>query len=149
MNTPIQTELIARFIVADRPTLDGFDPEHLPEAVIYRLQRLASRGSFDRDFTEAEIHDLQNLTHPEPVAGFISHLPNVCEGDQSRYFLFGDGSLYFGNNAQDEVWSEAADFATDRILNGYEGPLAQIDAALLSHLGRFYAEAVTERGVRA
>jgi hypothetical protein len=57
-------------------------------------------------------------------------------------------SLYFASNAESEVWAFASDFADDRIVNGYDGPLDKMDADLLNHLGGYHSQAVVERGVR-
>jgi len=41
-------------------------------------------------------------------------------GDTASYSVFDDGSLWYCNNAEDEVWSDYRDFVTERLLPGLE-----------------------------
>ena len=111
----MNTNLLAKFLTADRPTLDGWEREpvdNLEQAVLYRLARLASRGTFDRDFAHEEIAELQAAVgSPEPSITFSGDHPECA------YHIFGDGSLYYANNAQDEVWADARDFVIERVLD--------------------------------
>jgi hypothetical protein len=40
--------------------------------------------------------------------------------DAARYKIYEDGSLWFVNNAEDEVWSDYMDFVQDSLLPGLE-----------------------------
>lgn len=108
-------EIITKAIHADRPTLDGFDPSNLADAAKYRIAHLAKRGSFDGEFDwETELPVLDAL-HIEPAETYTER-PDAQ--DPWSYLVFADGSLYYANNAQDEVWADAYDFIVERLLNG-------------------------------
>jgi hypothetical protein len=95
------------------PALVGFQPDRLPEAARYRLARLARRGRFDGKLETDEIEALQSL-HSDPVERY----DEKPEGqDPWSYLVFEDGSLYYANNAQDEVWESSRDFIVERLLN--------------------------------
>lgn len=80
-----------------------------------------------------------------PVATFNSSRANM---DTASYELFSDNSLWFINNARDEVWSDAGDFAQQLDFDGVfwediperdglreDGILAdEMDKKLLIHL---------------
>jgi hypothetical protein len=105
------TAILEQAILSDRPTLDGWGPTHLVDAVRYRLARLAKNGSLDRVLDDEELTALQNAvgsTEPRVV---------IC-GDhpECSYLLFADGSFYLANNAQDEVWAHPRDFIQERLL---------------------------------
>jgi len=38
--------------------------------------------------------------------------------DAARYLVFDDGSMWFQNNASDEVWADFRDFVTDELVPG-------------------------------
>ena len=110
----MSTETISKAIRADRPTLDGFTAGNLPHAARYRLARLASRGSFDSKFDwETEIPVITALA-VDPAESYTEK-PEAC--DSWSYLVFSDGSLYYANSAQDEVWADISDFITERLIN--------------------------------
>jgi hypothetical protein len=98
------------------PALAGFHHSHLPDAAKFRLALLARRGCFDGKMEEWEIEALQSL-HIDPVERYDER----PEGqDPWSYMIFSDGSLYYQNNARDEVWADAHDFVVERLLNDPE-----------------------------
>jgi hypothetical protein len=105
------TEAIQKAIELD-PVLRGFGPEWLPEAAQFRIALLARRGRFDGKIEPSEIECLESLrTSPVETYG------EMPEGqDPWSYLVFSDGSLYFSNNAQDEVWASVRDFIVERLL---------------------------------
>ena len=106
------TEIIAKATRTDS-ALEGFNPTDLPEAARYRLALLASCGNFDSKFGwEIEIPALVAL-RVEPAETFTER-PEAC--DPWSYLVFSDGSLYYANNAADDVWADARDFITERLL---------------------------------
>lgn len=110
----MSTEIISKAIAADSPTLDGFTTSNLPAAARYRLARLAARGSFDSTLDwETEIPVITALA-VEPAE---SYTERPAAQDPWSYLVFSDGSLYFSNNAADEVWADASDFITERLIN--------------------------------
>jgi hypothetical protein len=106
-------EIIRTAMHLDRAALDGFDPSDLPDAAKYRLALLAQRGAFDSNLDwESEIPALVALG-VEPVE-IYTEKPR----DLWRYLVFRDGSLYYSDNAQDEVWGDARDYIVERLMNG-------------------------------
>jgi hypothetical protein len=76
----------------------------------------------------------------DPVATFHS---NRTGSDSCTYELFEDGSLWFVNSAQDEVWPDVSDFAIEMQFDGlywdeFEGRdgllVDAMDRGLLIHL---------------
>ena len=57
--------------------------------------------------------------------------------DSSAYYLFGDGSLWVKTNAYEQIWSDAADFASEILLN--KETHSQIDVGLLRAVGMGFA----------
>lgn len=98
----------------------------------WRLALLAMRGHFDRDFA-----------NPDDAAAFAEKLRNVKmpvrnldgrpDGWEVYYLIFEDGSLYFGTNAEDEVWAFADDFVSKRLLTAETWALHEIDIQLINH----------------
>lgn len=114
MSTEIISKAISKAIAADSPTLDGFTASNLPQAAKYRLARLAKRGSFDGEFDwETELPVLDAL-HIEPTETYTER---PAAQDPWSYLVFADGSLYYSNNAADEVWADASDFIKDELIN--------------------------------
>jgi hypothetical protein len=106
------TEAVQKAIELD-PVLRGFGPEWLPDAAKFRLALLARRGCFDGKMEEWEIEALRSL-HTDPAERYDER----PEGqDPWSYLVFADGSLYFSNNAQDEIWWGAHYFVVERLLN--------------------------------
>lgn len=143
----MNTELLARLIEADA-ALTGFSPDSLPEAA--KLRTLNTLVSLERKFSEEEVTQLENWA--KSSGGFegaeAAFSPSDRTPDSSTYYVCADGSLYYACSGDSEVWCFASDFADERIINGYEGPLAEMDVKLLTHLGGFRAEVVEERGTR-
>lgn len=133
----MNNNLLEKFLIADRPTLDGWERatlDNLDQAVLYRLARLASRGTFDRDFSHEEIAQLQAAVgSPEPSFTFSGDHPECA------YLIFADGSLYYANNAQDEVWADAYDFVVERVLD--RGTREASDFAAMSDEGKLIRHA--------
>lgn len=111
----MNSSLLENFIASDRPTLAGWeraDLGNLDESVLYRLAKLAGRGSFDSQFGNEQIVELQSAVgKPSPRFTFSGDNPECA------YLVFGDGSLYYANNAQDEVWADSRGFITERVLD--------------------------------
>jgi hypothetical protein len=108
--------LISVAFRADSPTLDGFADETnedlLIDAVRYRINVLIRRGTLDSKLSSEQIALLAaEIGNPEPVARFSGDHPECA------YLVFPGGSLYYANNAQDEVWAFAEDFITERLLD--------------------------------
>ena len=57
--------------------------------------------------------------------------------DSSSYHLFKDGSLWVKTNAYEQVWADAADFASEILLN--KETHSQIDIELLRVVGMEFA----------
>lgn len=57
--------------------------------------------------------------------------------DSSAYYLFGDGSLWVKTNAYQQIWADAADFASEILLN--KETHSQIDVGLLRAVGMGFA----------
>lgn len=138
----MNTEIRARLIQND-PALNGFSPADLPEAAKARTWACLYAGSLDRHHSNEELEEIgkwcgDRKSLDASVASFRS--------GECCYYVFADGSLYFASNADSEVWADASDFAVEKIINGYEGALVEMDADLLNHLG--YEEEVTARGLR-
>jgi hypothetical protein len=109
-------KLIQTAIHADSPTLDGFayqlDDDLLLDAVRYRIALLIRRGTLDSKLDSEQLSLLADLVgNTEPAARFSGDHPECA------YLVFEGGSLYYANNAQDEVWAFAEDFITERILD--------------------------------
>jgi hypothetical protein len=113
MKTTMQ-ETIAKAIEMDA-ALHGFSPDWLPDSAKFRLGILASRGYFDT-LDDSEIGILLSL-YVDPVDRF-EEIPD--NGDPWAYLVFRDRSLYYVNNAQDEVWADVYDFILERLLWGCE-----------------------------
>jgi hypothetical protein len=122
--------------------LTGFSSDDLPMAA--RLRALNTLTSLERHFADAELAEV--AAWAEASGGFDAVTASF--GDGECYYVFGDGSLYYKSNGQSEVWAFASDFADQRIINGYDGPLDEMDYGLLAHLGGYFAEVAEERGAR-
>lgn len=133
------TEILTIAIKHD-PALSGFKASDLPDAAKARIQN--TLWSLERHLTHEELAELGKWTGGNAV--FNSAEAQFRQGE-CCYYVFADGSLYFRSSGDSEVWSDASDFADERIINGYDGPLDDMDADLLRHLGGQYAEAVAER----
>ena len=111
----MNSKLLENFISYDRPTLDGWERaslDNLDDAVLYRLALLANRGTFDSAFEHDEIAELKAaIVAPVPRFTFSGDHP------EAAYLIFADGSLYFKSNSQSEVWADACEFITERILD--------------------------------
>jgi hypothetical protein len=57
--------------------------------------------------------------------------------DSSAYHLFKDGSLWVKTNAYEQIWADAADFASEILLN--KETHSQIDIELLRAVGMEFA----------
>ena len=55
----------------------------------------------------------QHFRYPQPEYKFYWN-----DSDSTSYRVYSDGSLWFVNNAGDEVWCDYRDFVTDRLLPG-------------------------------
>jgi hypothetical protein len=118
-------EIISTAMHLDRPTLDGFDPGDLPDAAKYRLSLLARRGTFDCKLDwESEIPALIAL-RVEPVEIYTE---KPAAQDPWSYLVFADGSLYYSNNAEGEVWGDARDYIIERLINGPGRDAEEYDA---------------------
>jgi hypothetical protein len=141
-NMKTLNQILAIVITLD-PALKGFEPTDLPEAARARIANTS-----ENTYLEAHLSDEELLTlHQWSDEHFKKSVFSASEGE-CCYYLFADHSLYFRSSGDSEVWACASDFASDRILNGYDGPLDRMDSELLTHLGNFFAEAVAERGIR-
>lgn len=135
-------QILATVIKSD-PALTGFTPDDLPIAAKARVQN--TLVSLERGLSDEDIDALEAWTGGNEI--FNSAEFSFGFGE-CRYYVFEDGSFYFASSGDSEVWAFASDFATDRICNGYDGPLGKADAALLEHLGSFYEEVIEDRGVQ-
>lgn len=134
INTILQT------VIRLDSTLRGFTPDDLPVAARARIQN--TLVSLERNLTTEDLDELEKWTGGNEI---FSASTFECSEGECRYYVFGDGSLYFRSSGDSEVWSDAADFANERIINGYTGKLDAMDAALLRHLGGQYLEEVSSR----
>lgn len=120
MTTQKVLQKVLEVAFARDAALTGLDPQHPPQAALYRIRELLKRGSLDGKIVpgdldaearlvEAVLAELQGIEPQDSV--------HVCgEGGDACYLhVFADGSLYNDNNAQGEVWRYAADFYTDRV----------------------------------
>jgi hypothetical protein len=90
----------------------GFPTKGFSQACAYRIRTLVDRGTLDRYFSDEEIRLVQSgLVKPNPQHTFTGDHPECA------YLVFSDDSLYYQNNADDEIWEFASDFITDRVLS--------------------------------
>jgi hypothetical protein len=137
------TELLTRLIEADT-ALAGFAADNLPMAA--KLRALNTMTSNERHFSSEELDEIE--TWANSSGGSDAAIASFRDGE-CCYYVCADASLYFSSSAESEVWAFASDFAVERIVNGYDGPLDEMDAELLKHLGGYLAEVVEERGTRS
>jgi hypothetical protein len=138
----MNAELLTRLIKSDS-ALAGFSPNDLPQAA--KLRAINTASSRDRDFTHEELVEIEVWSQS---SGGFDATASFSSGE-SPYYVCDDGSLYFASNGDSEVWADAADFALERIVNGYEGALDLADYELLRQLGGYLAEAAEERGTQS
>lgn len=138
----MNTKLFTRLIKSDT-ALTGYSVTDLPMAA--KLRAINTATSLERDFNHEELVEI--AAWAESSGGFEAAIASFREGE-CCYYVCADGSLYFASSAESEVWADASDFALERIMNGYDGPLDSMDADLLTHLGGYLAEAAEERGTR-
>jgi hypothetical protein len=137
------TEMLTRLIRADT-TLRGFSPTDLPMAA--QLNTLDSLVWLERYFSKDELSEVANWA--KSSGGFEAVVARFRYGG-CCYYVCADGSLYFESSAVSEVWSDAREFAAERIIDGGpDGPFDLMDSGLLRYLGGYLAEAVEERGTR-
>lgn len=114
------------------------------EAGVYRLGMLSNADAFEKAIPDDD--ERQAFAEKiEPAAAALNfkefrHSPE--SGDGWSYLLFPDGSLYLATNAQDEVWAEAKDFASEHLLNN--DSLNRAERKLLRKLGGIYKDAVSD-----
>lgn len=130
---------ILALVVKQDAALRGFDDLDLPEAAKARVQN--TLVSFERYLSHEELEILEGWTVGKSI--FSSAVASLSEGE-CCYYVFADGSLYLQSNGDSEVWSEATDFADERILRGSVGPIYGMNAGLLTHLGGRFADALAE-----
>jgi hypothetical protein len=140
-------EKILQTTISSDPALRGFTPGDLPTAARARVAVCLAAGSLDTKFSSSDLDILEQWSG-EMNAILATAVASPGEGE-CTYYVFADGSLYFRSSGDSEVWADAVDFATERILNGYDGPLDSMDHQLLIHLGgSMYEREIAERGVR-
>jgi hypothetical protein len=138
----MNAELLTRLIKSDS-ALAGFSPDDLPQAA--KLRAINTATSLERDFNHKQLVEIAAWSQS---SGGFDATASFSSGESS-YYVCDDGSLYFASSGDSEVWADAADFAVERIVNGYEGSLDLMDYELLRHLGGYLAEAADERGTQS
>jgi len=134
---------ILETVIKHDPALNGFTRESLPLASKARIQN--TLVSLERNLDAAEVDQLEKWTGGR---GIFEQAEGAFSEGECCYYVYSDGSLYFRSSGDSEVWTFASDFADDRIINGYDGALDEIDSKLLKHLGGRFEIEMTERGVR-
>ena len=134
-------EIIEKVIAADKPTLDGFEADSLPESARARIGNI--HGFLESHLEEDELEIIQEWSEKYwEKATFTTSEGECC------YYLFEDGSLYFRSSGDSEVWCFASDFAQDRIIPAYDGStreLDKMDRELMEHLGGKNLDWVTSK----
>lgn len=134
-------EILAVVIKKD-PALAGFDVQTLPLAGKARVAKTSYSGALDREHSHEELMEIKNWSGEKGV--LQQAVASFSEGE-CTYYVFSDQSLYFASSGESDVWAFAADFAAERIINGYDQEILGMDAALLNYLGGHYAETVIDR----
>lgn len=133
---------ILETVIKNDPALAGFKPSELSEAAKARVAVCLAAGSLDEhEPEELEMLGRWSAKHWEK-ATFEARQGECC------YYVFADGSLYFRSSGDSEVWVNASDFATDRIIPSYDSTdrkLDEMDSALLNHLGGHFSDFVSDR----
>ena len=121
------TPLIQRLIRTDA-VLAHMRPDNLSQAALAYIRHCYVMESKLTD-------DDQDLI--EMLPAFADNLSDSfrdsMRDDSSVYHLFDDGSLWVRTNAYEQVWSDAADFASEILLN--KEKCSSIDIRLLRALG--------------
>ena len=142
----MNTSLLSRLIKSDT-ALTGFSAADLPLAAKARTANVIHSGAnLWKGISDVDFCAVKKWAGGKEI--FDLAVASFREGE-CCYYVFSDGSLYFASSGDSEVWADASDFAVERIVNGYEGPLDEMDAGLLNHLGGTLAEAAEQRGIRA
>ena len=81
-------------------------------------------------------HDLIEML-PAFAYNLSESFRDSFRSDSSAYYLFGDGSLWVKTNAYEQIWADAADFASEILLN--KETHSQIDIELLRAVGMGFA----------
>ena len=122
------SDILTRLINSDT-ALRGFNATDLPMAA--KLRAINTATNLERYFNHNELVEIARWAESsggcEAAAAFRS--------GECCYYVCADNSLYFASSAESEVWFDANEFAGERIVNGYDGPLDSMDAELLKHLG--------------
>ena len=121
------TPLIQKLIRTDA-VLAHMRPDNLSQAALAYIRHCYV---MDSKLTDEE----QDLI--EMIPAFADNLADSfrdsMRDDSSVYHLFDDGSLWVRTNAYEQVWSDAADFASEILLN--KEKCSSIDIRLLRALG--------------
>ena len=121
------TPLIQRLIRTDA-VLAHLSADNLSQAALAYIRHCYVMDSKLTD-------DEQDLI--EMIPAFADNLADSfrdsMRDDSSVYHLFDDGSLWVRTNAYEQVWSDAADFASEILLN--KEKCSSIDIGLLRTLG--------------
>ena len=133
----MKKETLAKIIKKDAPTLSpwaGRSMEELPESAKFRIAKLIRRGEFDGKIDWDELNSaLPELERITPIHDFCDDAERG--GDASHYYIFKDGSLYYANNAQDEVWADKSDFISELLhRRGEEYPADSAEGMLIASL---------------
>ena len=124
------TPLIQRLIRTDA-VLAHLRPDNLSQAALAYIRHCYV---MDSKLTDDE-QDLIEMLPPfaDNLSESIRPGGGIGNPDSNEYHLFEDGSLWLKTNAYEQVWADAADFASEILLN--KEKCSSIEIRLLRALG--------------